>query len=322
MTRNRDERYDSRNDFYRNDMERSEGMYRDRNDGRFSSRDDHRGMERGGGYGGMDRENFGRDNYDRGGSSDWGGYGQSGSGQYGSGMDRDRQSYGRQDDGGLGRSMGGQGYGSMGRDSRGMGEAYRDSQGISNQGYSGRGYGSSSSGQDYGRGGGRGYGGMGQDRSGYSDDYSSGMRQGAYSDPYQGNPGYSSGSSMGSYGRDNDMGSGMTSHRGKGPKGYQRSDERLKEMVSEALEDEHGVDASDVEVKVENGEVTLTGTVQDRSQKRRAEDCAEGVRGIRDVHNQIRVKRNDGSGQTGDSSTLTASATSSSQKNKAGTNAS
>lgn len=281
MTRNRDESYDARND-----MSRSDSMDRDRNDGRFSSMGESRGMERGGsyeqrgGYNGMDRENFGRDNYDRGGSSDRGWSGQSGSGQYGSGMDRDRQGYGRQDD----RS-------GMGRDVRGMGEAYRDSQGYSGQGY--------------GRGGGRGSGGMGQ--GGFGDGYSSGMRQGAYGESYQGNPGDSNGSSMGGSGRDNSMGSGMTSHRGKGPKGYQRSDERLKEMVSEALEDEHGVDASDIEVKVENGEVTLTGTVQDRSQKRRAEDCAESVRGIKDVHNQIRVQRNDQSGQGNDTSTVSTS---------------
>jgi Flp pilus assembly secretin CpaC len=50
------------------------------------------------------------------------------------------------------------------------------------------------------------------------------------------------------------------------------------------------IDASDIEVQVQDGEVTLTGTVEDRLAKRRAEDCAEQVMGVRDVMNQIRVQ--------------------------------
>lgn len=79
------------------------------------------------------------------------------------------------------------------------------------------------------------------------------------------------------------------SHQGKGPKGYQRSDDRIRESVNDALEDDHGIDASDIEVQVQGGEVTLTGTVTDRMQKRRAEDVVESLRGVRDVHNQLRV---------------------------------
>lgn len=82
----------------------------------------------------------------------------------------------------------------------------------------------------------------------------------------------------------------MQSHRGKGPRGHQRSDERIREEVNEALEDSHWVDASDIEVTVEAGEVTLSGTVADRQQKRSATDCAEDVRGVRDVHNQLRLQ--------------------------------
>ena len=40
-----------------------------------------------------------------------------------------------------------------------------------------------------------------------------------------------------------------------------------------------------------NGEVTLTGTVDDRQAKRLAEDIAESVSGVREVHNQIRVQQ-------------------------------
>lgn len=96
------------------------------------------------------------------------------------------------------------------------------------------------------------------------------------------------------------------SHRGKGPKGHQRSDERIREAVNDALEDDHHVDASNIEVQVQNGEVTLTGTVSDRRQKRAAEDCVEDLRGVRDVHNQLRVQRQDDQGnqRTGDGVTM------------------
>lgn len=80
------------------------------------------------------------------------------------------------------------------------------------------------------------------------------------------------------------------SHVGKGPKGWQRSDERIREEVCEVLARHPEVDASDVEIKVQSGEVTLTGTVTDREAKRIAEDVVERVFGVKDVQNQIKVK--------------------------------
>jgi hypothetical protein len=80
------------------------------------------------------------------------------------------------------------------------------------------------------------------------------------------------------------------SHRGKGPKGFSRSDERLREEVSETLTDDHDVDASGIEVTVKDGEVTLDGYVDSRAAKRRAEDCAEDVSGVKHVQNNLRVK--------------------------------
>lgn len=78
-------------------------------------------------------------------------------------------------------------------------------------------------------------------------------------------------------------------HAGRGPKGYRRSDERIQEDVNEALTRDPDVDASEIEVRVQNGEVTLTGTVDERRAKRRAEDVAESCSGVTDVHNQLRV---------------------------------
>ena len=85
---------------------------------------------------------------------------------------------------------------------------------------------------------------------------------------------------------------------GRGPKGYQRSDVRIHEEVCDRLTFSD-VDAENVEVAVTNGEVTLSGTVRDRWDKRRAEDLAEEIPGVRDVHNSIRVHRPDrGIGQS------------------------
>lgn len=80
-------------------------------------------------------------------------------------------------------------------------------------------------------------------------------------------------------------------HVGRGPKGYRRSDERITEDVNEQLTRDPEVDASDIEVRVESGIVTLSGTVDDRQSKRVAEDIANDVWGVKDVQNQIRVHR-------------------------------
>src|SRR5437764_2488082 len=84
---------------------------------------------------------------------------------------------------------------------------------------------------------------------------------------------------------------GGPSFRGRGPKNYQRSDERIREDVCERLTYDERVDATDIEVEVREGVVRLSGTVDDRYAKRIAEDVAESVRGIRDVENQIRIRR-------------------------------
>jgi osmotically-inducible protein OsmY len=78
---------------------------------------------------------------------------------------------------------------------------------------------------------------------------------------------------------------------GRGPKGYQRSDARINEDVCDRLADAPYIDASNIEVKVNNGEVTLSGTVSDREDKRRSEDLIENVSGVREVHNNLRVAR-------------------------------
>jgi hypothetical protein len=83
-------------------------------------------------------------------------------------------------------------------------------------------------------------------------------------------------------------------HRGKGPAGFHPSDERIREMVCEALTDHDEIDATHVEVGVRDGEVTLAGTVDARRTKRLAEEVTEDIRGVRDVHNQLRIATKEG----------------------------
>ncbi|HWK49173.1 MAG TPA: BON domain-containing protein [Steroidobacter sp.] len=80
------------------------------------------------------------------------------------------------------------------------------------------------------------------------------------------------------------------SNRGLGPRSYQRHDQRIHEDVCERLTNDAHIDASDIEVNVADGEVTLTGTLRSRNAKRRSAYVAEQVRGVKDVHNLIRVK--------------------------------
>jgi osmotically-inducible protein OsmY len=78
-------------------------------------------------------------------------------------------------------------------------------------------------------------------------------------------------------------------HRGRGPKNYVRSDERIRDDANDCLTEDWRIDASDVTVRVENGEVTLDGTVPDRAAKRRAEDLVEDISGVKHVQNNLRV---------------------------------
>ncbi len=84
---------------------------------------------------------------------------------------------------------------------------------------------------------------------------------------------------------------GTGSFYGRGPRGYRRSDERIKDDIHDRLTFDPEVDAELIVVEVLEGEVTLRGEVDDRDQKRRAEDLVESVPGVRDVSNHIKVKR-------------------------------
>jgi osmotically-inducible protein OsmY len=85
------------------------------------------------------------------------------------------------------------------------------------------------------------------------------------------------------------------SHRGRGPQGYSRSDERISEDAHERLTEDHYLDASRVTVAVSGGEVTLGGVVDSREAKRHAERIVEEISGVRHVQNNLRIDRDGGS---------------------------
>ncbi len=80
-------------------------------------------------------------------------------------------------------------------------------------------------------------------------------------------------------------------YTGAGPRNYQRSDERILDDVQERLTRHGQLDASDMIVRTENGDVTLEGTVATRRMKHLAEDIAASVPGVIDVHNDLKVQR-------------------------------
>lgn len=78
-------------------------------------------------------------------------------------------------------------------------------------------------------------------------------------------------------------------HRGRGPRGWRRSDEDVRDDVCGALTDDPRIDARTIEVSVQDGIVTLRGGVEDRFLKWLAEDVALSVRGTVDVDNELKI---------------------------------
>ena len=128
------------------------------------------------------------------------------------------------------------------------------------------------------------------------------MRAAEYGTQSRGEAGRMGRYEHGSYGQASRVGSDTHGpHRGRGPRGYQRSDERIREEINDRLTDDPTLDASDIEVRVDRCEVTLNGTVHRRDDKRRAEDIAEQVSGVTHVQNNLRATPRTGA-RTGESS--------------------
>ena len=208
---------------------------------------------------------------------------------------------------------GGYGGGSSGsRDETRFGSSHegREGRDYPRRGYSGESRGQSwgdreqFSGGDYEQFGGRGGGYYGTSGS-YgslgprSNSYGSSGSQGDWLSRLEGNENYGGQ-------RGGSMAPQQRNFRGRGPKGYQRSDERIKEAVCEELCDDPQIDASEISVSVSSGTVTLTGTVNDRRTKYEVEEMVCACSGVQEVDNQLRVQSQPGQSatwQTGSQST-------------------
>ncbi|MGK3987285.1 BON domain-containing protein [Sorangium sp. So ce136] len=65
----------------------------------------------------------------------------------------------------------------------------------------------------------------------------------------------------------------------------------MREDICDQISEHPDLDASDVEVRVQNGEVILSGTVRERRFKHQLESLAERISGVTDVRNDIRMYR-------------------------------
>ncbi|MGZ3774509.1 MAG: BON domain-containing protein [Pseudobdellovibrionaceae bacterium] len=83
----------------------------------------------------------------------------------------------------------------------------------------------------------------------------------------------------------------MGPHAGKGPKGYKRSDERIFDDVCETLTRNPLIDAQNIEVKVKNGVVSLSGSVPERRMRYFTEETAANAVGVNDVINNLHIQK-------------------------------
>lgn len=254
------------------------------------------------GYGGSRGGSYGMEN------QDWEdmeysgqsrGYGRGmGRGQYGGSMRQDMGGYG----GGQFEQSTGDLYGGYGRGGNWGGGNWGGGGGVGGRRGNVGGYGGGSMGVGgYGIGGGEPGGGFygGQSRSGQ---YGQGSWEGTHRQV--GGQGFGqSGMQGGRFGQQ------QSDFRGRGPKDYQRSSQRIREELCDILMDHPQIDPSEVSIDVnDNGIVELKGSVDSRHTKRMIEDCADHVRGVRDVRNLLSVNEsfwssNDDQGQRSNTST-------------------
>lgn len=90
-------------------------------------------------------------------------------------------------------------------------------------------------------------------------------------------------------------------HTGKGPKNYGRPDAYIREDIYERLTHFGQFDEMDINVDVQDGIVTLIGTVLDRATKRLAGQIADSVYGVKDVCNMLQIQGMRYTGQTAQS---------------------
>jgi hypothetical protein len=77
----------------------------------------------------------------------------------------------------------------------------------------------------------------------------------------------------------------------QGQRPRRKPDESLAREIHEILTSDPELDATDIEVVVEGGAVTLSGDVEHPDAKLLAEELTESITGVRLVHNRLVVRR-------------------------------
>ena len=79
-------------------------------------------------------------------------------------------------------------------------------------------------------------------------------------------------------------------HRGRGPRGYIRRPERIREDLCDRLTENPFIDASDIDVAVTGSEVVLTGTVDSDIALRQTQAIAQEVIGVTRVDSRLGIR--------------------------------
>jgi osmotically-inducible protein OsmY len=75
----------------------------------------------------------------------------------------------------------------------------------------------------------------------------------------------------------------------RGPRGWVRSDERILDELCERIV-RAGIDASELVVEVERGDVSIEGELGTREERRWVVDLAERILGVTGVYADVRVR--------------------------------
>jgi len=78
--------------------------------------------------------------------------------------------------------------------------------------------------------------------------------------------------------------------RGLGPRGYRRSDSRIREDVCDRLTEDDEIVARGISATVAQGEVVLEGHVGSHRMRRATEACARACSGVLHVRNHLHVR--------------------------------
>ncbi len=78
-------------------------------------------------------------------------------------------------------------------------------------------------------------------------------------------------------------------YEGTEPPTSKRTDQRIFDEICALLGEEPLIDATDINVEIEEGTVRLSGTVPTSEMRARAEDTIEGVLGVLDIENRLGV---------------------------------